>query len=60
MLLMSYVKQNETKSEDAWFLDWGCDNHMRGDKALFSDLNESCVVSRPRMRQSYAWRQSLL
>jgi hypothetical protein len=41
MLLMSYVEQNEAKSEDVWFLDSGCSNHMCGDKTLFSDLNES-------------------
>lgn len=41
MLLMSYVEQNEASREDVWFLDSGCSNHMCGDKALFSDLNES-------------------
>lgn len=37
MLLMSYVDEEK----DVWFLDSGCSNHMCGDKALFSNLNES-------------------
>lgn len=41
MLLMSYVKMNGAKKEDVWFLDSGCNNHMCGDKSLFTNLNES-------------------
>lgn len=41
MLLMSYVEMNEANREDAWFLDSGCSNHMSGDKAVFSELDES-------------------
>ena len=40
MLLMSYVELYEAKREDAWFLDLGCSNHMRGDRAMFSELDE--------------------
>eukprot|EP00253_Pinus_taeda_P015078 PITA_15078 len=31
----------ETNSEDIWFLDSGCSNHMTGNIALFSALNQS-------------------
>ena len=41
MLLMSYVEINEAKNEDVRFLDFGCSNHMCGDKTLFYDFNES-------------------
>ena len=40
MLLMSYVELHEARREDAWFLDPGCSNHMCGDRALFSELDE--------------------
>lgn len=40
MLLMSYVELHEARREDAWFLDSGCSNHMCGDRAMFSELNE--------------------
>eukprot|EP00258_Populus_trichocarpa_P034009 XP_024450028.1 uncharacterized protein LOC112326471 [Populus trichocarpa] len=33
MLLMSYVESHETKQIDAWFLDLGCSNHMRDNRA---------------------------
>ena len=38
MLLMSYVEMNGVG--DVWFLNFGCSNHMCGDKTLFTDLNE--------------------
>ena len=28
MLLMLYVKLNQSRMEDVWFLDSGCNNHM--------------------------------
>ena len=31
----------EEKSEDLWFLDFGCSNHMTGNIAMFSMLDES-------------------
>ncbi len=31
----------EEKSEDVWFLDSGCSNHMTGNIALFSMLDQS-------------------
>jgi len=31
----------EEKSEDLWFLDSGCSNHMTGNLAMFSMLDES-------------------
>ena len=31
----------ETKSEDVWFLDSGCSNHMTGNITLFSKLDQS-------------------
>ena len=40
MLLMSYVDPYEARREDAWFLDLGCSNHMCGDLAMFSELDE--------------------
>ncbi|CAL5432597.1 unnamed protein product [Camellia sinensis] len=40
MLLMSYVEMTGARKEDVWFVDYGCSNHMCGDKSLFCDLNE--------------------
>ena len=31
----------ETNSEDIWFLDSGCSNHMTGNLALFYALDQS-------------------
>ena len=31
----------EEKNEDLWFLDFGCSNHMTGNIAMFSMLDES-------------------
>jgi len=39
-LLFAY-NMTETKSEDVWFLDSGCSNHMTGNIALFSKLDQS-------------------
>lgn len=41
MLLMSYVELHEAKRKCAWFLDSGCSNHMCGDQAMFSRLDEN-------------------
>lgn len=40
MLLMSYVKLNQSRREDVWFLDSGCSNHMCANKEWFSNLGE--------------------
>ncbi|TXG67975.1 hypothetical protein EZV62_009250 [Acer yangbiense] len=40
ILLMSHVELHEARREDAWFLDFGCSNHMCGDKTMFCELNE--------------------
>ena len=31
----------ETNSDDIWFLDFGCSNHMIGNLALFSKLDQN-------------------
>jgi len=31
----------ETNNEDIWFLDFDCSNHMTGNLALFSSLDQS-------------------
>lgn len=41
MLLMSYVELYEARTEDAWFLDSGCSNHMCGDRTMFNELDEN-------------------
>ncbi|KAA8537004.1 hypothetical protein F0562_029482 [Nyssa sinensis] len=40
MLLMTYIKVQKDPSEEAWFLDSGCSNHMCGKKEFFNTLNE--------------------
>ena len=40
MLLMSYVKMNNSTRKNVWFLDSGCSNHMCGTKEWFSDFDE--------------------
>ena len=39
VLLTCNVAQE--KQEDVWFLDSGCSNHMTGNIAMFSNLDES-------------------
>lgn len=39
MLLMAYVEEKKTSSDEDWFLDSRCNNHMCG-KELFWDLDE--------------------
>ncbi|XP_031255346.1 uncharacterized protein LOC116113329 [Pistacia vera] len=41
MLLMSYVNVKDDYSNKLWYLDSGCNNHMSGDKKLFSNLDET-------------------
>ena len=38
MLLTCNVAQD--REEDIWFLDSGCSNHMTGNRAMFSNLDE--------------------
>ena len=40
MFLMSYEEKHGVQREDTWILDFGCSNHMCGDRSMFSDLNE--------------------
>ena len=39
-LLMLYVEFDQTKSEEVWFLDSGCSNHMTSNKEWFLELEE--------------------
>lgn len=41
MLLMAYIEGHGGKHDNVWFLDSGCSNHMCGDPAMFSELDES-------------------
>ncbi|RVW26193.1 hypothetical protein CK203_107690 [Vitis vinifera] len=41
MLLMSYVEVNNSKRENVWFLDSGCNNHMCGNRQWFSNIDEA-------------------
>lgn len=40
LLLMSYVKMNNAKRDDDWFLDSVCSNHMCGGRNLLYELDE--------------------
>ena len=35
------VFSGDEKSNDGWFLDDGCPNHMSGTRSLFKELDES-------------------
>jgi len=39
-LLMAYTAK-EKASNDVWYLDTGCSNHMSGQKEAFSELDET-------------------
>ncbi|KAH0708990.1 hypothetical protein KY284_010417 [Solanum tuberosum] len=39
LLLMAYIELHEAKRSYAWFLDFGCSNHMYGNQDLFSSLD---------------------
>jgi hypothetical protein len=41
MLLMALMDSKEVASEHIWFLDFSCSNHMRGNKDMFCDLDNS-------------------
>ena len=40
MLFMAHSAVDDA-SEEVWFIDNGCSNHMSGTKSLFRDLDES-------------------
>ena len=44
MMFTSYQATEEHCISDLWLLDSGCNNHMIGNKSLFSSL-DSCVVT---------------
>ncbi|XP_027335113.1 uncharacterized protein LOC113849412 [Abrus precatorius] len=41
MLLMSYVEMQGATRDEIWFLDFGCSNHMSGDRKWFTELDHS-------------------
>ena len=34
LVLMAYTKKSKVEREDIWFLDFGCSNHITGDKTV--------------------------
>lgn len=44
-MFLSCQALEETNKNDLWLLDNGCNNHMIGNKDLFSSVN-SCVKSK--------------
>lgn len=40
-MFISCQATNESSSKDVWLLDNGCNNHMTGNKKLFSSLDNS-------------------
>ncbi|XP_050908450.1 uncharacterized protein LOC127122086 [Lathyrus oleraceus] len=46
LLLMFHVEVQDIKHKGTWFLDFGCSNHMKGNKKWFVELDEtsSCTV----------------
>lgn len=41
MLLMVHISQFKGEDEQVWFLDFGCSNHMSGNKNWFIDLDNN-------------------
>ncbi|XP_034229496.1 uncharacterized protein LOC117638485 [Prunus dulcis] len=41
ILLMAYIDKKKNPLGDIWYLDYGCSNHMCGNKLLFSDIDEN-------------------
>ena len=41
MLLMSYEDSHQERSQEIWFLDSSCSNHMTGNKKWFSEMQEN-------------------
>ena len=39
MTMVTQTGEQEDKGRKAWFLDFGCSNHMSGDQELFTSLN---------------------
>ena len=39
LLLMAYTKKSKVEREGIWFLDFGCSNHIIGDKTWFVELD---------------------
>ena len=40
LLLMAYVEDKGNHNSNTWYLDSGCNNHLSGNKELFSNLDE--------------------
>ena len=45
MMFLSYQSSEEHCSLDLWLLDSSCNNHMIGNKLLFSSLDSSVVTN---------------
>ena len=45
MMFLSYQATEEQCSSNLWLLDRGCNNHMTGNKSLFSSLDSSVVTN---------------
>lgn len=44
MLIMARIDTNQSSSEDLWFFDSGCSNHMCGKKEYFSYFDENLEI----------------
>ena len=42
---MAYTETHEAEQVEAWFLDYGCSNHMCGSRGMFTNLDESFIHS---------------
>lgn len=43
--MMAHVELQGTKRGDTWFVDFGCSNHMCGDRGMFSSLDTTFTHS---------------